>query len=194
MRSRDPDAVLTTIVLVHVQRAAPPGPLASLCMSAVTYACTAPGCDWRQSVRSRRARSADAAADRAAHRASHPGAEPAPAGFVAQERWMWLWPLFAVNLVWLGVSVYAVARGDFVGTIFAPQVAVFGSMWWIGVIEIVIIAVGAFAYASTVPVGASFWRRAFAGLTMSALLVMIGNAVAAFAVVSLIGSLFASSL
>lgn len=74
-----------------------------------------------------------------------------------------------------------------------PQVAMLQA-WWVGAIEVVIIAVGTFAYASTVPVGASFWRRAFAGLAMSAFLVMVGNAAAAFALLLFVGSMFASSL
>lgn len=158
-------------------------------MSAVTYACTSSGCGWRQSVRSRRARSADAVRERAEHGETHARS----AGFAARERWVWLWPLFVANLVWLGISVFAVTGGDFAATIFAPQAALIGSMWWIGAIEIVIIAVGTFAYAATAPAGASFWRRAFAGLTMSAFLVMIGNAAAAFALLFFIGSMFASS-
>ncbi|GAB3156924.1 hypothetical protein GCM10027058_31430 [Microbacterium neimengense] len=157
-------------------------------MSAVTYSCVEPDCEWRQSVPSRRARSADAVRERAEHGGSHPSG----AGFAARERWAWLWPLFAVNLVWLGVSVYAAVTNDFAVGVFAPQVAMLQA-WWIGAIEVVIIAVGTFAYASTAPAGASFWRRAFAGLTMSAFLVMVGNAAAAFALLFFIGALFASS-
>ena len=158
-------------------------------MSAVTYSCVEPDCEWRQSVSSRRARSADAVRERAEHGASH----ASDAGFAARERWVWLWPLVAVNLVWLGVSVYAAVAGDFAVGVFAPQVAMLQA-WWVGAIEVVIIAVGTFSYASTVPVGASFWRRAFAGLTMSAFLVMVGNAAAAFALLLFVGSMFASSL
>lgn len=158
-------------------------------MSAVTHACVEPDCGWRQVVASRRARSADAVRERTEHSSVH-GRD---VGFAVRERWAWLWPLFAVNLVWLAVSVYAAVSGDFAVSVFAPQVAMLQA-WWLAAIEIVLIAVGTFSYASTVPAGASFWRRAFAGLTMSAFLVMIGNAVAAFALLFFVGSLFASSL
>lgn len=157
-------------------------------MSAVTYACVEPDCGWRQAVSSRRARSTDAVRERI----EHGGVHGHDVSFAVRERWAWLWPLFALNLVWLAVSVYAAVRGDFAVSVFAPQVAMLQA-WWIAAIEVVLIAVGTFSYASTVPAGASFWRRAFAGLTMSAFLVMIGNAVAAFALLFFVGSLFVSS-
>jgi hypothetical protein len=152
-------------------------------MSAVTFSCVEPGCGWRQAVPSRRARSAEAVRERAEHGESH----AREASFSVRERWVWLWPLFVVNVVWLGVSVYAAVENDFTVGVFAPQVAMLQA-WWIGAIEVVIIAVGTFAYASTVPAGASFWRRAFAGLTMSAVLVMVGNAAAVLALLGWLSS------
>ncbi|MDY0830125.1 hypothetical protein SK224_13410 [Microbacterium sp. BG28] len=152
-------------------------------MSAVTYACIEPDCGWRQAVSSRRARSTDAVRERTVHGGVH-GHDPS---FAVRERWAWLWPLFALNLVWLAVSVYAAVTGDFAVGVFAPQVAMLQA-WWIAAIEIVIIAVGTFSYASTVPAGASFWRRAFAGLTMSAFLAMVGNAVGVLALLGWISS------
>lgn len=152
-------------------------------MSAVTYSCVEPDCGWHQTVPSHRARSTDAARERTEHGGSH---EP-EASFSVRERWVWLWPLFVINLVWLGVSVYAAVENDFTLGVFAPQVAMLQA-WWIGAIEVVIIAVGTFSYASTVPAGASFWRRAFAGLTMSAVLVMVGNGAAVLAFLGWISS------
>lgn len=125
--------------------------------------------------------------ERVAHNAQTHAGE---AGFTVRETWPWLVPLFIVNLIWLTVSVIARLGVWSVAAVFAPQVAMFPTAPWFGLIEILAIGLITLSYAKKGPEGASVARRAFAGLTMSAFLVMLGNVVLVFVLFAFVAFAF----
>ncbi|GAB3156907.1 hypothetical protein GCM10027058_31380 [Microbacterium neimengense] len=146
-------------------------------MAVITYTCTAEGCGWVQESPAKEAGIEAVVDERVAHNAETHAGE---AGFTVRETWPWLVPLFILNLIWLTVSVIARLGPWSVVAVFAPQVAMFPTAPWLGLIEVLVIGLITLSYAKKGPEGASMARRAFAGLTMSAFLVMLGNVVLVF--------------
>lgn len=125
--------------------------------------------------------------ERVAHNAETHAGE---AGFTVRETWPWLVPLFILNLIWLTVSVIARLGPWSAVAVFAPQVAMFPTVPWFGLIEVLAIGLSTLSYAVKAPKGASVARRVFAGLTMSAFIVMICNAVLVFVLFAFVSVAF----
>jgi hypothetical protein len=132
-------------------------------VSAVTAVCSE--CGFAQQTRSRRFSRQDESDERIAHLAVEHAGEGT---YAVRERWWWLWWLAGANVVMLVISAVSLPLEDLLLGIVFPQIAGWLLFPPVGVIEIVVIALAAILYAVRAPAGASFGRRLFAGVTMSA--------------------------